>query len=1784
MKKSKVDLFRLILFALILQAGAGIRGEEIYKGPIQLTPSCPYSLKDWCEEQGATYISGACYPKGAEGSIQNILLATIPSGSPIPNVGESGGREVTHLSIKGVRWWQETARESIAWFAMERLKAHSLAPITEYIDKKIDLDNSSECRIRFEYSHSCGNSTSTCSPAIESMVFPSNTKQEDRLRIQTLLCGILYWSEKSPELVRALDLNRENIKIRTLSNGLSYMEINPPRTMNYEETLQRFRNARLCPEEPGFYAPDPRGEDWRVHGKCSIGNFEGCVRDVQVLHGRKGKSWFIQQVIIREGRSVDGGGQDLWSSARSLRISADFVIDGLVSGTVTINLHGAIDREAIDSLGHTLLYDLEEEQRALDLVPLLARGLHNLLYPGDWNPDGMPAEHGQRTRVTIRVTADGYESTEVSMDIENTDPLTLAVAGTVTDSTGAPISGAHISLTNLDLSTVTDFKGSYRVAASSGASSRTQTWNPVLKQKSKTGTLTITCSETGYIPVPGNAVITIKATDSQGQPQTGVSGTLSIRDHHRASFISLENPSFQLDSSGTCSTTLTTRKPGETDVTFLDTIPLSIIVEAALDGEEGSLKTAESDPLPLGLVRIHGVTTGPDMEPRYNPSPPVLMPRFAHLLSSTQVHSQRQEYPEGEFFILARIPTTEELARVKDIYHIFWNDGARSKLDIPLKGNLQAGEVLEIGKVDLLSPLEHEARVKGYVREFIEAMPLTSGARGHLLGDLSTLSFREGSTGMVPNYTMLEFDPPGQIHIPGSAGEYWDGNPYRVASPIHDIDPAYAIVFHEMGHFIHQRLVETAKLKLFYNLLKGMGSRHTTWSAPDTSSGLSQRVTSFNEATADFFAFLMFHFLKDRHPEFSQSVYFNRGYLAEFDTEEKARNLAFSGGCRIEGIQTTFLKTLYGSTLTGSPPLVFGDYLRVMLMKKDDAWFTKWIPARTMREWVVLKEKYGGIPTTDLRQTATRLNILPCTDQPEITIMPRTSAGGMFTVNGHTLTAKDSTTLHGILIGEEILITRNPFAVMMADTTRGEMIQLSVPQGTRFRFNSATEVQVLDGIMGVRGAITVTTPNGTYTPEGTVWTVEVKEGGTVKVHVLEGDVRARTPRGETVLPAGKAATVTSSGVIETSFDPTTSPRRSLFETPEPDILFVDNPSPPSPDRVQTSLVSEPVPSSQVSPAPPSVSVSDTAPVPKQFLALKRKESGQCVVVVGVEGILPGDRVYGTYSTYEEARKALDKHCNISGTPEEARIEITPQSIETSPSEEEIDTWEAEPQAQDGSQSSATFTIPGKAMVTKEMCRKDGIPPVRTVFLKSGQTVTLSATGTVKAGGSFPAVNCSGLASTIMNKPCLPIQGLPLMRLLGNFEGNIFDAGRSGTTFTAPGDGWLSFGFNDDIFSDNLGEITLTLSGEISEQGKDFDLPADSVSDDKQELVSPLLAVPKYDNDDSTKGIFFINLDTGNAFFIDRVKLSPLSVRTRKLNQNVFRALGRTPGTPAGPGQILVGEIREGGGNVTALLLVDTTTGSMAYITDLETQSFYGKIRKILDRPASVLASSDGNYALLMRRGSSGKTKGAYIYHATTGRGLYFARMEEMKSTPPSRPTTELPTMEGSVSALELQAGNEATEAFLLADNASGTLYYVGDVERDSDILSVRKYRISLFDFFPRDTAVASPRRFVLIPVFGSGGATDHVFVVDVGSGKMALINDVRKPNRTRVQITPRNIYDWFPAQVGGPRVMTAVPKVKGNGETEGAWLFDSATGQILYLEEIRNLSRLVPYRVNQKAR
>jgi hypothetical protein len=294
------------------------------------------------------------------------------------------------------------------------------------------------------------------------------------------------------------------------------------------------------------------------------------------------------------------------------------------------------------------------------------------------------------------------------------------------------------------------------------------------------------------------------------------------------------------------------------------------------------------------------------------------------------------------------------------------------------------------------------------------------------------------------------------------------------------------------------------------------------------------------------------------------------------------------------------------------------------------------------------------------------------------------------------------------------------------------------------------------------------------------------------------------------------------------------------------------------------------------------------------------------------------------------------------------------------------------------------------------------------------------------------------------------------------------------------------------------------------------------------------------------------------------------------------------GTGAGivvNGQVLIGPVRRGNGMVHALFLVDTTTGRMGYITHLDSRSYEGRLRQVKGNPAGEMASDDGNYALVMHQDPSGKTDGAILYHGTTGKSAFFYGAGNLRPELKPMPTSPLPATGGGVSSLEIVAGSEATDAMLLLDPNSGSLNYVTMPNKQKAWeFQTRKLPQNLYDIFPEEAPVETPNRFVLVPLTSGSGATERALIIDVGTGGIALIDKLRKTKKLSIKPLNNNIYMRLRKQVDQPRVITAVPKLDGTGATEGAWLFDSVTGRIIFLSELRDPRNMRIIKVEEKVR
>jgi len=325
----------------------------------------------------------------------------------------------------------------------------------------------------------------------------------------------------------------------------------------------------------------------------------------------------------------------------------------------------------------------------------------------------------------------------------------------------------------------------------------------------------------------------------------------------------------------------------------------------------------------------------------------------------------------------------------------------------------------------------------------------------------------------------------------------------------------------------------------------------------------------------------------------------------------------------------------------------------------------------------------------------------------------------------------------------------------------------------------------------------------------------------------------------------------------------------------------------------------------------------------------------------------------------------------------------------------------------------------------------------------------------------------------------------------------------------------------------------------------------------------IAVLPAYGSTDCDS-FFHLQLKDGATFLTDQLDRNP--IRSRLLGQNPYREIGRPDDQPGFAGEIFLGPIRNADGSLRAVLFVETSTGYVAFFEQPGRGSRLGEISVALGRPFADLVTTDGNYALLMRRDGSGRTEGAYLYHATEGKAVYLDGMRKLETDAPPANTSPLPKLVGHVAAVELQSTREETVGFLVADAGDGTLHFITTDSRVPTHLTHRKLPLSLDTAVPSEGGQATPVRLLAVPLLENNN-TRHVLFLDVATGTMVLLEDLeRRPALVKMS---RNLYDLFGEVTSTPRTWSAVPHIDNN-RTVGVWVIDGASGNLLYIDNPAN--------------
>ncbi|MEM8932707.1 MAG: hypothetical protein AAGE94_16100 [Acidobacteriota bacterium] len=336
------------------------------------------------------------------------------------------------------------------------------------------------------------------------------------------------------------------------------------------------------------------------------------------------------------------------------------------------------------------------------------------------------------------------------------------------------------------------------------------------------------------------------------------------------------------------------------------------------------------------------------------------------------------------------------------------------------------------------------------------------------------------------------------------------------------------------------------------------------------------------------------------------------------------------------------------------------------------------------------------------------------------------------------------------------------------------------------------------------------------------------------------------------------------------------------------------------------------------------------------------------------------------------------------------------------------------------------------------------------------------------------------------------------------------------------------------------------------------VPAPAVAQADQSLI----ALPIYQGR-TTNQVFLFDLANGGASRLDDLSDRD-EVRLRPLGENLFDTIGRGAGQSARVGEMLVGPIRDSGGTTRSALVVESSAGYPLYFERLGRSGKIGEAITFLGRPFEGLASPDGNFALLMRRSESGQTVGATLYHGGSGRAIHISGVDELKIDPDLTITEGLPTVTGPITAVPITF-EERSMSYLIID-ANGNLLFL---DAFGTRLQARETNVSIAPSFQAETLQTTPRRFAAVPLQNSDASTVAVLVADAATGGLGLIvagdNDLRR-GTPRLQMLPRNLYQALPGGiVDAPRVFEAVAHHSSSG-TRGAWILDSLTRAILFVE------------------
>ncbi len=652
------------------------------------------------------------------------------------------------------------------------------------------------------------------------------------------------------------------------------------------------------------------------------------------------------------------------------------------------------------------------------------------------------------------------------------------------------------------------------------------------------GDLSLSTSDS-YLPMEGFSNLELSITHV---PDTLLTATLSIEQNSRAGFITITNPSQQLDSLGKADFNVTISLPDQSDYATLADIPLKVRFKAmVMLASTGQVMAENEMVLPVGMTLLTGKTVDASFNPKAQPAPPELYP------ISFEMANQADD--NGNFYLLFN--TTQYKKEVDKLKKYAKRTGTPfdlNKLSLQIKWSQQSsiplvyrlpdsittrikpGKHLIIGQngnFDLLSPEEHEARIKKFVEEFATRFPLNNEAKTFLFSKLEKLKFKYN----VPSVAAPTFSDnltySGFIEIPEDAKQFWGSEVEKTDNS------AYALVFHVMGHFLQQAVV--LNNHRYFNFLADncAASKNLFTRKVDRLKYLFDKAeyVSFSEAGADFFAGLMFNFLQTKHPEFvKKSIYNNKGYLVQLQDSVNINGVKGKfPPWLVSGPQTAFLIQYYGEECTEKPALVYADFLMNQL---QFARLTRGgTTAATINQWLLAKhlmynsKSFAG--SNDPNPLAAKYGLF--NKAKDAIVMPRSDYSHAFVaLNENGISDFSQIPAAEIKAGTQIAFGQGHFVLLLPSVDT--ILMIETDSLTRI-LTDKKEVKLLSGSLFADTPLSLKTDLASFVSTGNDYQITVAPKQTT-IFNNRGVLTVSSVKEEAVIPAGYATTISKKGNIK----------------------------------------------------------------------------------------------------------------------------------------------------------------------------------------------------------------------------------------------------------------------------------------------------------------------------------------------------------------------------------------------------------------------------------------------------------------------------------------------------------------------------------------------------------------------------------------------------------------------------------------------------------------------------